>query len=77
MVDSKRRWIVLQVIPNLWRRFCHKAPAVYSMYLRATPPTDPFADRLVPVRRGPKGRSGAAVAEPEDDRYGTFSSREI
>ena len=31
------------------------------------PPADPYADRLVPVRRGPKGRSGAAVAEPEED----------
>jgi hypothetical protein len=33
---------------------------------QAQPPGDPYADRLVPVRRGPKGRSGAAVAEPED-----------
>jgi hypothetical protein len=33
----------------------------------APPPADPYADRLVPVRRGPKGRSGAAVAEPEED----------
>jgi hypothetical protein len=32
------------------------------------PPVDPYADRLVPVRRGPKGRSGAAaVAEPDED----------
>lgn len=30
-------------------------------------PQDPFVDRLVPVRRGPKGRSGAAVAEPEEE----------
>ena len=29
---------------------------------------DPFANRLVPVKRGPKNRSGAvAVAEPDDD----------
>ena len=31
-------------------------------------PTDPYAYRMAPVRRGPKGRSGAAaVAEPEED----------
>jgi len=30
-------------------------------------PADPFANRTAPVRRGPKGRSGAAaVAEPEE-----------
>jgi|307.fasta_scaffold75963_2 hypothetical protein len=29
---------------------------------------DPYAHRMAPVRRGPKGRSGAAaVAEPEED----------
>ena len=28
-------------------------------------PPDPDANRLAPVRRGPKGRNGAAVAEPE------------
>lgn len=27
---------------------------------------DPYAYRVAPVRRGPKGRSGAAVAELED-----------
>ena len=31
-------------------------------------PADPFANRMAPLRRGPKGRSGAAaVAEPDDD----------
>ena len=31
-------------------------------------PADPFANRMAPVRRGPKGRSGAAaVAEPLTD----------
>ena len=34
----------------------------------AAPPEDPYADRPVPVMRGPKGRSGAvAVAEPDED----------
>ncbi|HYX69760.1 MAG TPA: hypothetical protein VE825_11550 [Terriglobales bacterium] len=31
-------------------------------------PRDRYADRLAPVRRGPKGRSGAAaVAEPDEE----------
>jgi hypothetical protein len=42
---------------------------------KAQPPGDPYADRLVPVRRGPKGRSGAAVAEPEDGEDYFFAPR--
>jgi hypothetical protein len=38
-------------------------------------PGDPYAYRMAPVRRGPKGRSGAAVAEPEDDSDRAFPSR--
>jgi hypothetical protein len=39
-------------------------------------PGDPYADRMAPVRRGPKGRSGAAaVAEPEEDSYRAFPPR--
>jgi hypothetical protein len=39
-------------------------------------PGDPFANRMVPVRPGPKGRSGAAaVAEPEEDGGGYFPPR--
>ena len=31
-------------------------------------PGDPYADRMAPIRRGPRGRSGAAaVAEPDED----------
>ncbi len=38
-------------------------------------PGDPYAYVMAPVRRGPKGRSGAAVAEIEDDSYRTFPPR--
>jgi hypothetical protein len=38
-------------------------------------PEDPYAYRMAPVRRGPKGRSGAAVAEIEDDSYRAFPPR--
>ncbi len=36
---------------------------------------DPYAYRMAPVRRGPKGRSGAAVAEIEDDSFERFPPR--
>jgi hypothetical protein len=38
-------------------------------------PGDPCAYAMAPLRRGPKGRSGAAVAEIEDDSYRSFSPR--
>ena len=39
-------------------------------------PGDPYAYHMAPVRRGPKGRSGAAaVAEPEEETGGFFSTR--
>lgn len=45
--------------------------------LRRNPaqPDDPFAYVMAPVHRGPKGRSGAAVAEIEDDSDRTFPPR--
>jgi len=38
-------------------------------------PDDPYSYRMAPVRRGPKGRSGAAVAEIEDDSYRAYPPR--
>jgi hypothetical protein len=38
-------------------------------------PGDPYAYVMAPVRRGPKGRSGTAVAEIEEDSYQTFHRR--
>ena len=38
-------------------------------------PGDPHADILAPVRHGPKGRSGAAVAEPEEESHSIFPPR--
>jgi len=51
MGTPKSRSSFLQTLKDLLQRLRRKAE----------PPGDPFADRLVPVRRGPKGRSGAAV----------------
>jgi hypothetical protein len=42
---------------------------------KAAPPGDPYAYVMAPVRRGPKGRSGAAVAEIEEDSYKSFPPR--
>ncbi len=38
-------------------------------------PGDPYAYVTAPVRRGPKGRSGAAVADIEDDSFRSFPPR--
>ena len=38
-------------------------------------PGDPSSYVMAPVKRGPKGRSGAAVAEIEDDSFETFPPR--
>ena len=40
---------------------------------RPAAPGDPYAYVMAPVRRGPKGRSGAAVAEMEDDSYPNYA----
>jgi len=42
---------------------------------KPTQPGDPYAYVMAPVRRGPKGRSGSAVAEIEDDSYRSFLPR--
>ena len=39
---------------------------------RPAAPGDPYAYVMAPARRGPKGRSGAAVAEIEDDSFRSF-----
>ena len=39
------------------------------------PPADPYAYSMAPLRRGPKGRSGAAAAEIEEDSYRSFPPR--
>ncbi len=39
------------------------------------PPVDPYAYVMAPLRGSPKGRSGAAVAEIEDDSFRHFPPR--
>jgi hypothetical protein len=42
---------------------------------KPAPPGDPYAYAMAPIRRGPTSRSGAAVAEIEDDSYQSFPPR--
>jgi hypothetical protein len=39
------------------------------------PPGDPYSYAMAPLRRGPKGRSGAAVAEIEEDSFASYTPR--
>jgi hypothetical protein len=43
---------------------------------KTAPPGDPYAYVTAPLRRGPKGRSGAAVAEIENDSFRSFPPRQ-
>jgi hypothetical protein len=40
-------------------------------------PADPYAYVTAPLKHGPKGRSGAAVAEIEDDSFRAFPPRRV
>jgi len=61
--DKKSR---LRMALDFLKRLLRKKPAQ---------PEDPYAYAMAPLRRGPKGRSGAAVAEIEDDSYQSFPPR--
>ena len=61
MPDAEERRSTFKRILDLLKRLLGKNPAS---------PGDP-----APVRRGPKGRSGAAVAEIEDDSFRSFPRR--
>jgi len=63
--------------PKARTSFWQKLKAMLAGLRRRKPeaPGDPHADILAPVRRGPKGRSGAAVAEPEEESDSFFLPR--
>jgi hypothetical protein len=56
----------LQIVLDFLKRLLGKKPAA---------PGDPYAYVTAPVRRGPKGRSGAAVADIEEDSYKSYPPR--
>jgi hypothetical protein len=57
----------LRTILEALRRMLRKKPT--------PPPGDPYTYVMAALRGGPKGRSGAAVAEIEDDSYRCFPPR--
>jgi hypothetical protein len=66
MPDAGEKRSRFRVGLDFLRRLLGKKPA---------PPGDPYAYAMAPLRRGPKGRSGAAVAEIEEDSYQSFPPR--
>ena len=66
MPDAGENRSRFRIALDILRRLFGKKPA---------PPGDPYAYSMAPLRRGPKGRSGAAVAELEDDSYQSFPPR--
>ena len=66
MSQSGKRRSLLRSLMELLRGLRRPKPPM---------PEDPYAHKFAPLRRGPKDRSGAAVAEPEDDSYRAFPPR--
>lgn len=65
MADEEKR-SGFGVVLEFLKRLLGKRPAQ---------PGDPYAYVMAPVRRGPGGRSGAAVAEVEEYSFRTFPPR--
>ena len=63
MNDPNARRHRFQVLKDLLRRIFRRKPKSLG---------DSYAELLVPVGRGPRGRSGAAVAEVEEDTFRVF-----
>jgi hypothetical protein len=67
MQDGERKVSLVKKLTDSIRRLLGRKPP--------SQPGDPYAYTMAPVRRGPKGRSGAAVAEIECDEYKAFPPR--
>jgi len=67
MRDAGEKPSRFRVVLDFLKRLLGRKPS--------SPPGDPYAYAMAPVRRGPKGRSGAAVAEIEDDSFRSFPPR--
>ena len=68
MLDSGKQRSRFRMALDFLRRLLGRKPSA--------PPGDPYAYAMAPLRRGPKGRSGAAVAEIEDDSFLTHPPRQ-
>jgi hypothetical protein len=67
MRDGQQKRSLMKRLEDSIRRLLGRKPS--------PPPGDPYAYAMAPVRRGPKGRSGAAVAEIEEDGYRSYPPR--
>jgi hypothetical protein len=65
-MDSAEKRSRFRVVLEFLKRLLGKKPAS---------PGDPYGYVMAPVRRGPKERSGAAVAEIEQDSFRSFPPR--
>jgi len=63
MPDAREKHSTFKTILDFVKRLLGRKPAA---------PGDPYAYVMAPTRRGPKGRSGAAVAEIEDDSLRSY-----
>jgi hypothetical protein len=66
MADAGEKPSRFRVVVDFLKRLLGKKPS---------PPGDLYAYAMAPLRRGPRGRSGAAVAEVEDDSFRSFPPR--
>ena len=64
MADADEKRSRFRILVDFLKRLLGRKPAQ---------PGDPYAHVPAPVRLGPKGRSGAAVAEIEGDSFRSFS----
>jgi len=64
--DARKNRSRFKIVLDALKRLLGKKPAQ---------PEDPFAYAMAPLRRGPKGRSGAAVVEIEDDQFNSYPPR--
>jgi hypothetical protein len=66
MSEARQKRSGFRVVFVFLKRVLSRKPAA---------PGDPYAYVMAPVRRGPKGRSGAAVAEIEEESFRSFLPR--
>ena len=66
LMDAGEKRSGFRIVLDFLKRLLGRKPAA---------PGDPYAYVMAPVRRGPKGRSGAAVAEIEEDSFRSFPPR--
>jgi hypothetical protein len=67
MLDNRKDRTLRQALMDQLRRILSKK--------QLPPEGDPYSYVGAPLRRGPKGRSGAMAAEIEDDSYRSFPPR--